>query len=241
MTTISRQSQRTHNKKIEQSFYFLFLILGIVSSKETSSTPTWTNEPTAMVEHVVDGPDGLSNFDYVYPGRVIDLGTKGALSLIYFQNCLREKIKGGKVTVRELNSEVHEPVQLSRIAVGCGSMHTLSAQEDRRTSAAMVFRGQDKVRVIKHSAPCLLTSGQAVWLSIIEMRSALEVFILRQPGISVDLGAYGVILVPGQAYQIKTNEGTMVVRVSPDARETSGSEPVVLGDQLVEKVNCGYP
>lgn len=241
MTTISTRSQRAHIQEFEQSFCFLLVILSIVSSKDSYSTPVWVSEPTAMVENVVDGPNDISSFDYVYPGRVIDLGTKGTLSLIYFQNCLREKIKGGKVIVRELISEVHEPTQLHRTAIGCGNRHTIGAQKDRRASAAMVFRRQDKVQVIKHSAPCLIMSGQPVWLSIVEMNSALEVFILRQPGKSVDLGAHGVNLVPGHAYRIGTNESTVIIRVSHDTREARDPETVILGDQLVEKVTCGYP
>ena len=219
----------------------LFLALNVAISESTESAPAWTDEPAAMVEQIVDGPDGLSNFDYVYPGRVVDLGKDGSLTLIYFENCLREKIRGGEVTVRELQSEVREPAQLTRTAADCGSMHILDTPTDLRTSAAMVFRGQDKITVVESSAPCLVTSGQSNWLSIIEMRSGHEIFRLRQPGRKVDLAAYGLILKPGLTYQVRTDENSIIVRVSVIAKPDRVSEPVTVGEELTEKTPCGYP
>ena len=194
-----------------------------------------------MVEQIIDGPDGLSNFDYVYPGHVIDLGTEGTISLIYFQNCLREDIRGGKITVRELRSDVHEPAELSRKAIGCGSMEALDAQGDGRTSAAMVFRAQGGIKVVEHSAPCFLIPAKADWFSIVEMRSALEIFRLQRPGKSVDLVAHDVNLTPGGAYQIRTNENAVVIRVSPYPKRGAEANIVVLGEDLTEKVSCGNP
>ena len=48
-----------------------------------------------MVEQISGGLGDLSTFDYLYPGRVVDLGSNGSLVLIYFQSCLRERILGG--------------------------------------------------------------------------------------------------------------------------------------------------
>jgi hypothetical protein len=242
MMAEAAQDRGTHAwEPVEHILCLILLALAIVSSGETSSAPVWIDEPAAMVEQVVDGPDGLSNFDYVYPGRVIDLGTKGALSLIYFQNCMREEITGGSVTIGEHGSDVHKTVQLNRTSLDCGGLHELSDQRGRRTSAAMVFRGQSNTKVINHSAPCILISSQADWLSIVETRSELEIFLLGEPSNSVDLRDYNIFLTPGRAYRISTNKNDVVIRVSPDAGQQSGSETLVLETQQTEKVTCGNP
>lgn len=238
--------QREHNRarsarKLGQLLSAALLALTLPGSEEAFSKTALTNEPAAMVEYVVNGPDGLSNFDYVYPGHVIDLGTNGALSLIYFQHCIREEIRGGQVTIQEYSSDVREPIQLSRTSLQCGNGQNLAIQNDRRTSAAMVFRGQPKLLQIDHSAPCFQTSGKADWLSIVEARSALEIFLIQRPEKMVDLSRLRVFLKPGQIYHVRTNDNTITVRIAADAKMQSGSEAVSLDDQLTEKMVCENP
>ncbi len=113
----------------------------------------WADEPAAMVEQISGEQDDLSTFDYLYPGRVIDLGSDGSLVLVYFQTCLRERILGGKVTVRNHESSVQGSIRLSRSPAGCIQDDRQLHHDDQRASAAMVFRGQASIKVIDHLAP----------------------------------------------------------------------------------------
>ena len=61
----------------------------------------------ALVEAVENAANaGVGFMDYVYPGKVIELGASGKLILSYFDTCLTETITGGRVTVAKGASEV---------------------------------------------------------------------------------------------------------------------------------------
>ncbi len=88
--------------------FFIFPVL-LVSFVVGGNNPVNADEgsPSALVEAVEKAPDaGVAFMDYVYPGKVIELGSDGTLTLSYFDTCRTEKITGGQVTVSDGASEV---------------------------------------------------------------------------------------------------------------------------------------
>ncbi len=104
--------------------------------------------PAAMVEAIDGAPNaGVAFLDYVYPGKVIDLGAGGTLTLAYFDTCLSETIKGGKVTVAKGASEV-EGGDVSTKKVPCqgGKMVVTAETSEAGATVSRVttpFAGQD--------------------------------------------------------------------------------------------------
>ena len=98
--------------------FFVFLVL--ISCSRLIVSSAWANEPAAIVEHVTNGPLGLEAFDYLSPGRVIELEERSALTIIYFQSCARETILGGQITIGEERSHIVGSAQFRRISMRCG-------------------------------------------------------------------------------------------------------------------------
>lgn len=217
-----------------------FLLTFLVAAQNTSATVSG-NEPVAMVEHIVSGPDDVSNFDYLYPGRVIDLGTDGTLSLIYFQTCLREEILGGRVTIRENASDIRGSVRLRRVSAGCAIDDRRNDSHGHRTSAAMVFRGQAPIEIIDHLMPRFTLCSPAEWFSIAELPSALEILRIGTVGSSFDLRAHALFLDPGKTYRVGTNNGHTIIRTAPDADKTIGSRAINLRHKITDKRADGIP
>ena len=217
--------------------WFLLAFLGLSG---TPTTQVLANEPAAMVEEITSGPDSLSAYDYLYPGRVISLGENGALTLIYFKTCLRERILGGKVTVQEHKSIVQGSSQLSRNAAGCGLIDRQFYNDDRRTSAAMVFRRLTSIPVIDHLSPRFETLNKSDWISIIELPSALEVFRTQQPDQIIDLNSLGFLLKPGSVYRVETNDHFAIIQIEFDSTKKTGSSPILIKNKKSYENLSGY-
>jgi hypothetical protein len=88
-----------------RSFVFPALFVALV----TGANPATADEKVAvaLVEAVENAANaGVAFMDYVYPGKVIELGDGGRLTLSYFDTCLTETITGGRVTVAKGGSDV---------------------------------------------------------------------------------------------------------------------------------------
>lgn len=221
---------------IVKPVFFLALLCTVGAATASARA----DEPTAMVEQVTGGPNDLSTYDYLYPGRIINLGTDGSIDLIYFQTCLRERILGGKITVLQDRSSVQGSVRLMRSHAGCGQDDRRFRHDDRRTSAAMVFRGRASIDVVGHLAPRFETADQVDWISVTELPSALEIFRLHRPNRIVDLNSLGLLLEPGGLYRVETGDSYVTFRVDPDAIERKGSKPISLRHRLPDKISSGY-
>ncbi len=92
--------------KIARFLIIPVLLAGLVAG---GAGPASAGEgsPAALVEAVENAPDaGVGFLDYVYPGKVIELGSGGKVTLSYFDTCLTETITGGRLTVARGASEV---------------------------------------------------------------------------------------------------------------------------------------
>ncbi len=103
--------------------------------------------PAALVEAVDNAPDaGVGFLDYVYPGKVIELGSGGTLTLAYFDTCLTETIKGGRVTVARGASDVEGgAVSTKKVPCQGGRMVVTAETSEAGATVSRItpFSGQD--------------------------------------------------------------------------------------------------
>ena len=235
--SLAAQPQRRHPRSAapmmrhgSKSLWWALCFLLSLSAKESFSAQVSANEPAAMVEHIDGGPDGLSIFDYLYPGHAFDLGSAGSVSLIYFQTCLREEIHGGFVTIREHESDVEGSVRLSRKPARCGVDRRQDDADRRQTSAAVVFRGSIPVVTIDHLAPRFEVNERIDEISIVHIPSALEIFRVQLSSTILDLGLHGLRLEPGELYRIETggSRSHLMLRVDPGAEKKNEAKTIEL-------------
>ena len=78
---------------------------------------------SAIVEDIQPPSAGISQYDYVTLGRVINLGSDGSLTLGYLVSCERERIEGGLVTIGREESIVQGGVKAKRNVVHSTTRH----------------------------------------------------------------------------------------------------------------------
>lgn len=126
-------------------FALPFLLSALIAGVAPASADQ--QAPAALVEAVENAPDaGVGFLDYVYPGKVIDLGSGGTLTLAYFDTCLTETITGGKVTVAEGASEVDGgDVSTKKVPCQGGRMVVTAETSEAGATVSRVtpFAGQD--------------------------------------------------------------------------------------------------
>jgi hypothetical protein len=189
-------------------------------------------QPTAIVEDIQVSGATLSQFDYVAPGRVIDLGTGGTLTLGYLSSCERERIEGGKVTVgKDQSTVVGGSVKRLKIVCDGGSLQLTSEQSQQ--SLTVVFRDFDPTKNKNLPKPQKILYGTSPVVSIGAAGAALTikrldrsedpvVLVLDKP--TVDLSTQGVALSPGGLYQAKALGRGVFFKIDPSA---SSGGPVV--------------
>ena len=91
---------------------------GIVLFAASPSLAQIAQAPVAVVEEVSGKIVGVEFMDYVAPGKVIKLGSKGSIVLAYMNSCWRETIKGGTVVIGADQSLVHLS-EIERVRVPC--------------------------------------------------------------------------------------------------------------------------
>ena len=94
------------------------LASGIVLSATAPSLAQIAQAPVAVVEEVRGKVIGVEFMDYVAPGKVIKLGSKGSIVLEYMNSCWRETITGGTVVIGVEQSLVHLG-EIERVELAC--------------------------------------------------------------------------------------------------------------------------
>jgi hypothetical protein len=74
--------------------------------------------PAALIEDINGKPAGLKIMDYLDSGSVLRLGARDSLVITYFSSCVREKIRGGIVTIGARQSDVQSG-EVERTTVKC--------------------------------------------------------------------------------------------------------------------------
>ena len=86
--------------RISARFFVFSVLLSAIVAGGAMRAGADEKVAVALVEAVENAANaGIGFMDYIYPGKVIELGDGGKLTLSYFDTCLTETIAGGRVTV----------------------------------------------------------------------------------------------------------------------------------------------
>lgn len=183
-------------------------------------------DPAAIVEAVTAPDAGVGFMDYLTPGRVIELGAKGELSLGYLRSCLNEKIVGGRVRIGDRQSAV-DGGTVARERVECDGGHLVMATDRGREGAAMAFRGEDG----QAATPSLRVFCRRPLFQISNGASEIRLERIDRPGRPLVLpvkGRYvdlrdGKPLAAGGLYRVTAGDTTKVFRIDAFAPVEPGA------------------
>jgi len=201
---------------------FTFLLLAVLSLLPGVSL---AQQPAAIVEEIEATGATLSQFDYVVPGRVIDLGAEGTLTLGYLASCERERIRGGKVTVGQEQSTVVGG-SVKRLKIVCdGGLLQLSSDQSQQ-SLTVVFRdfdaNKDKNLPNPQSrlysvSPVVSVGAAGATLTIQRIDRTEQPVSLVLNAATVDLATQGIGLSPGGLYQARALGRGITFKIDPSA------------------------
>ncbi len=166
------------------------------------------------------------------PGRVIDLGAEGTLTLGYLASCERERIQGGKVTVGQEQSTVVGG-SVKRLKIVCDGGFLQLSSEQSQQSLTVVFRDFDANKDKNLPKPQARLYGLSPVVSVGAAGAALTIQRIdrtEQPvslilnGATVDLASQGIELSPGGLYQARALGRGITFKI--DASAGSGG-PIV--------------
>jgi hypothetical protein len=195
--------------------------------------------PVAIVEDVSATGAGVEVFDYLDAGRTLDLGADGLLVLGYLGSCVREEIRGGRVTVGTARSTVAGgTVAREKSECDGGRVALSSAQAGK--SGAMAFRRApaargavalpEAERTLFGASPLIeVTAAGTLVIERLDaagerLEAALAPGMLAR-GTFHDLARADVALAPGGLYRATFGDRSVVFRVDPFAKP--GRTPMV--------------
>jgi hypothetical protein len=192
-----------------------------------SAGPSLAQHASAIVEDVRAPSAGVSQFEYVMPGRVIDLGSDGSLTLGYLGSCERERIEGGRVTVGNDQSNVQGGV-VKRLKIACdGGSFQLTEQQSQQSLVA-VFRDYDANKDKHLPAAQVRLYGTSPLVTVAAPGGVLEIHRIdrvEQPitvpldRTAVDLATLGISLTPGGLYQAKAQGRGVTFKIDAAASD----------------------
>jgi len=208
-----------------------FLIAGLTFAS------TAQGAPVAIVEDVTGSITGVEVLDYVEAGQTIEVKGNGVLVLGYLKSCVRETIRGGKITVGTEHSEVSGG-KVERQKNPCDGGKLQLTAEQAGKSGAMVFRkAPTPSGAAKAPQPDLTIYATSPVVTMPRAQAAARKVTferLDQPappiaidvnGTKSDLAKSGVRLAPGGLYRASQGERSIVIKV--DAQAAAGGGPVV--------------
>jgi hypothetical protein len=192
-----------------------FLVSCVAIACLTLAAPCFAEQNSAIVEDIQVPKGTLTQFDYVGPGRVIDLGRDGTVTLGYLTSCQRERIQGGKVTIGQIQSSV-EGGDIKRLKVACDGGILQLTSEQSQQALAIVFRDYDANKDKGFPKTQMIVYGIAPVVSLGKPGGMLEIRRIDLPeqpislsldNATLDLAKQGIALTPGGLYQAKAQGG----------------------------------
>jgi len=194
----------------------------------------------ALVEDVTGTSSGVEFMDYVNAGKVIRLGQQGSIVLSYIGSCIREKIKGGTVTVGAEQSEVLSG-QIDRTKVACDASKMMGTPQNMSQAAGVIFRGVSRRTVqgdldpqftVYGLSPIVQVNGSGVLIieRLDQRDESKDVKLsLGQEqlvrGAFFDFATNGTLLVGGAIYRMTWGTRQVVFKVDPTAK--LGRTPII--------------
>jgi hypothetical protein len=110
------------------------LVMAFAGSHSASA-----QSPVALVEDVKGQVVELEPMDYLLPGRTFQLGPDEAVVIDYLNSCVRERIRGGTVTIGAKQSDVQSGA-VERETVDCDAGKMMTTSRQALDNAGYIFR-----------------------------------------------------------------------------------------------------
>jgi hypothetical protein len=190
--------------------------------------------PVALVEEITGQPPGLELFDYLDSGRVFQLKPGDVIVIGYFGSCVRERVRGGTVTIGTKRSDV-KAGEVDRTMVRCDSGKILQPPSDfvgtivrsERTGPAP----KPTVQLVIHgNAPVIEVRPPGVLLiERIDKHSERQVIDTGREGLSrgrfYDFADHGKALATQGIYLASFGDKELVFKI--DAHAGQGHSPII--------------
>ncbi|MBI2257196.1 MAG: hypothetical protein HYU58_21430 [Proteobacteria bacterium] len=179
------------------------------------------DKTVAIVEDTSGNIVGVEPLDLLRTGREIVLTAQSGLIVSYLNSCQRENIRGGKVVIGEVQSDV-QGGEVSRRRVPCDAAALNLTPEQANQSATLVFRDPPKEKginfLLNTRQPIVIAPGLAeVKLEQLEKVKSTRVVKVAK-GIA-DLTAEHGLLDQGGLYQLTAGDRTVKFRVGKEATD----------------------
>ncbi len=181
----------------------------------------------AIVEDTSGKVAGVEPLDLLRLGREIELSADSGLIISYLNSCQRENIRGGKVVIGDVQSEVTGG-EVSRRRVPCDAAALNLTPEQANQSATLVFRGDDSVEgdPVAAEAKFLLDTRQPIVLApgiaeiTVENRRnpSIKWSVKLVDGVADITRGHG-LLDQGGVYRIVSGQRSVIFRVGKEASD----------------------
>ncbi|WP_042694890.1 hypothetical protein [Azospirillum sp. B506] len=192
--------------------------------------------PTALVEDVTDGVDGVQPMDYLAAGRKVTLKAGQTLTLSYLESCVNETITGGSVTVGARESAV-QGGNIDRHTLPCDGGKLLLASNEAGKAGVTVFRSapialpgmkapppKPDLTLFKTHPVLVLPAPGPVAIERLDVQGVASVTV-NVPGTALDTAKTGAGLEPGGLYKISAGQKSFTVKI--DEKATAGGGPAL--------------
>jgi len=182
---------------------------------------TAQDKTVAIVEDTSGNVVGVEPLDLLRTGREIVLTAESGLIVSYLNSCQRENIRGGRIVIGEVQSEV-KGGEVSRRRVPCDAAALNLTPEQANQSATLIFRDPPKEKginfLLNTRQPIVIAPGSAeVTLEQLEKTHAVRTVKVVK-GIA-DLTAEQGLLDQGGLYQLTAGGKVIKFRVGKEATD----------------------
>jgi hypothetical protein len=198
----------------------------------------------ALIEDINGNPAGLEIMDYLDSGSILRLDARDSLVITYFSSCVREKIRGGIVTIGTRQSDVQSG-EVERTTVKCDGGKMLhprsvysgliagnpSADVQTPLASPQAASRQADVQLIIHgTSPIFEVKPPGVlFIDRIDTDSEQqEIDVDGEPllhGRFYDFAEHSRMLTAGGIYRARFEAWEIVFKI--DARAAPGHSPIV--------------
>ena len=212
----------------------LLLLAGSPLALAADPAPAAT--PTALVEDVSDGVDGVQPMDYVAAGRTVALKAGQTLTLSYLESCVNETITGGLVTIGARESAV-QGGSIDRHTLPCDGGKLLLASNEAGKAGVTVFRGapialpgmkaplpKPDLTLFKTHPVLILSAPGPVTIDRLDVQG-IALTTVNVPGTTLDTAKKGSGLEPGGLYKVSAGQKSFIVKI--DEKAGAGGGPAL--------------
>ncbi|MFI4988945.1 MAG: hypothetical protein ACHQF3_16080 [Alphaproteobacteria bacterium] len=223
------------------------IIAAILAAGLAANLPASAADLVALVEDVSGAAAGITAFDYLATGKVIELGSTGRLIVDYLRSCARETITGGTVTIGIAHSSVTGGALKSEQAQCHGERFRLTAEQAARAGVIVLRKAPAKEdaadpqnigQTIFSTSPLIDVSGALALkrngktqliverLDVSGERMALDIVpAALVHGAFYDFATAGRSLVPDGVYRLTIGKASVILKVDPSA--AAGRSPLL--------------